>query len=191
MASALGFKSQHQSSSAAPFPTPPTIGHSCQHSCIFPALLGCHIKPGQLWPCDVGPIISKLLHRLCNQGELPPSYNMGWSHSHPPGLKHGHSCFTYLWNQLKVIDMLNHCSRDCLQNLLFKTTLNSPAPCVPSPSSDLGEDILYIYFLIFPGHPDFWTSLKIPICSPRLGCTLLQLCSCSSLLHSFFVCLFV
>ena len=27
-----GFKSQRQSSSAAPFPAPPTIGHRCQHS---------------------------------------------------------------------------------------------------------------------------------------------------------------
>ena len=34
------FKSQRQSSSAAPFPTPPTIGHSCQYSHVFPALLG-------------------------------------------------------------------------------------------------------------------------------------------------------
>ena len=32
MAAAPGFKSQRQSSSAAPFPAPPTIGHSCQHS---------------------------------------------------------------------------------------------------------------------------------------------------------------
>ena len=33
MAAMPGFKYQHQSSSAAPFPTPPTIGHSCL---IFP-----------------------------------------------------------------------------------------------------------------------------------------------------------
>ena len=32
MAAVPGFKSQHQSSSAAPFPAPPTIGHRCQHS---------------------------------------------------------------------------------------------------------------------------------------------------------------
>ena len=68
MVAAPGCKSQHQSSSAEPFPTPPTIGHSCQHSCIFPALLGCHSKSGQVWPCGVEPIISKLLSRLCNQG---------------------------------------------------------------------------------------------------------------------------
>ena len=47
MAAGPGFKSQRQSSSAAPFPAPPTIGHSCQHS-------------GQVWPCAVEPIISKL-----------------------------------------------------------------------------------------------------------------------------------
>ena len=77
MDAAPGFKSQRQSSSVAPFPTPPMIGHSGQHSCIFPALLCCHRKSGQVWPCGMEPIISKLLHRLCNQGELPPSYIMG------------------------------------------------------------------------------------------------------------------
>ena len=79
MAVAPGFKSQHQSSSAAPFPTPHTIGPSCQHSCILPALLGCHSKSGQVWSCGVEPIISKLLGRLCNQrgSGLPPSYIMG------------------------------------------------------------------------------------------------------------------
>ena len=47
MAAAPGFKSQRQSSSAAPFLAPPTIGHSCQHS-------------GQVWPSGVEPMISKL-----------------------------------------------------------------------------------------------------------------------------------
>ena len=42
-----GFKSQPLSSSVAPFPAPPTIGHSCQCS-------------GRVWPCGVEPIISKL-----------------------------------------------------------------------------------------------------------------------------------
>ena len=44
MASMPGLKSPRQSSSAAPFPTPPTISYNCQHSCILPALLGCHSK---------------------------------------------------------------------------------------------------------------------------------------------------
>ena len=95
LAAAPGFKSLCQSSSAAPFPTPPTISSTCQHSCILPALLGCHSKSGQVWPHGMEPIFSKLSHRLCNQGELLPSYILGGSHSHPPGSKHGHSYLTY------------------------------------------------------------------------------------------------
>ena len=41
----LGFKSQHPSSFAAPFPTPPTVSYTCQHPRILPALLGCHSSP--------------------------------------------------------------------------------------------------------------------------------------------------
>ena len=38
-----------------------------------------------------------------------------------------------------------------------------------------GEDILYIFFfLIFPGHLEFWTPLQIPSWGLPLGCTLLQ-----------------
>ena len=95
MAAVLVFKSQHQSSSAAPFPTPPTISYTCQHSHILPALLGCHSKSGQVWSHDMEPIFSKLSHRCCNQGELLPSYILGGNHSHPPGSKHSHSCLTY------------------------------------------------------------------------------------------------
>ena len=96
MAAMPGFKSQCQSSTASPFPTPPTIGYTCQHSRIFPAFLGCHNKSGQVWPCGMEPIISKLLHRCYNQGELLPSYFLGGSHSHTPGSKQGHSYLTYL-----------------------------------------------------------------------------------------------
>ena len=35
MAAGPRFKSQHRSSSAAPFPTPPTISYTCQHSLFF------------------------------------------------------------------------------------------------------------------------------------------------------------
>ena len=90
-----GFKSQCQSSSAALFPTPPTISYTCRHSCILPALLGCHSKSGQLWPHGMEPIISKLSHRPCNQGELLPSPILGGIWSHPPGSKHGHSYLTH------------------------------------------------------------------------------------------------
>ena len=44
MAAGPGFKSLCQSSFAAPFPTPPTISYSCQHSRILPALLGCLVS---------------------------------------------------------------------------------------------------------------------------------------------------
>ena len=50
MATGPGFKSLHQSSSVAPFPTPPTISYTCQCSLICPALLGCHSKSGQVAP---------------------------------------------------------------------------------------------------------------------------------------------
>ena len=70
MAAAPRFKSQCPSSFAAPFLTPPTVSYTCQHPSILPALLGCHSKSGQVWPHGVEPIISKLSHRPCNQGEL-------------------------------------------------------------------------------------------------------------------------
>ena len=69
------------------------------------------------------------------------------------------------------------CQRLAAQLLLYKTALNGPAPCVPSPSSGLwgwGHPI-YI-FLIFPGHLEFWTPLQIPSWGPPLGCTLLHIC---------------
>ena len=77
MAAAPEFKSPHHSSSVAPLLTPPTISYTCQHSPILPALLGCHSKSGQVWPHGMEPIISKLSHRCCNQGELLPSYILG------------------------------------------------------------------------------------------------------------------
>ena len=166
MAAVPGFKSQHQCSSAAPFLTPPMVGYTCQHSCIFPAFLGFLSKSWQAWPCGVEPIISKLLCRLCNQGELPPSYILSGSHSHLPGSKHGHSYLTYLQKQLKVIDMLNDHSRGYLQNCCYAKQLSMAllhVSYLPVQACG-GEDILYVYiFLIFPGHPEFWTPLQIPI----------------------------
>ena len=101
MAAAPGFQSQHQSSSAAPFPTTPTISYTCQHSHILPALLGCHSKSGQVWPHSMESIFSKLPRRCYNQGELPPSYILGGSHSHPPGSKHAHSYLTFSMKPVK------------------------------------------------------------------------------------------
>ena len=68
MAAVPRFKSQHPSSFAAPFLTPPTISYTCQHPRILPALLGCHSKSGQVWPHGMEPIISMLSRRPCNQG---------------------------------------------------------------------------------------------------------------------------
>ena len=95
MAAAPRFKSQHPSSFAAPFPTPPTISYTCQHPRILPALLGCHSKSGQVWPHGLEPIISTLSRRPCNQGVLLPSPILGGSHSHSPGSKHGHCYLTH------------------------------------------------------------------------------------------------
>ena len=95
MAAGPRFKSQCPSSFAAPFLTPPTVSYTCQHPRILPALLGCHSKSGQVWPHGMEPIISKLSHRPCNQGELLPSPILGGIWSHPPGSKHGHSYLTH------------------------------------------------------------------------------------------------
>ena len=78
MAATPGFKSQSQSSSAAPFLTPPTISYTCQHSRILPALLGCHSKSGQVWPHGVEPIFSKLSHRRCNHRRIASQLHLGW-----------------------------------------------------------------------------------------------------------------
>ena len=153
MAAAPGFKSQHQSSSASPFLTPPTVSYTCQHSSIFLGFLGCYSKSGQVWPHGVEPIIPKLSHRCCNQRELPPSSILGWSHSHLPGSK----LFNISMKPVKSYRYIKWpCQRLPSKLLLYKTALNGPAPCVPSPSSDLwgwGQPI-YI-FLVFPGHPEF------------------------------------
>ena len=90
---------------------------------------------------------------------------------HPPGSKHDQSYLTYLWSQLKVIDMLNnHERRLAAQLLLYKTALNGPAPRVQSPMLRLVQwgHPTYI-FLIFPGHLEFWTPLQIPIWKPLLA----------------------
>ena len=95
MATVPGFKSQCPSSFAAPFLTPLTVSYTCQHPPIFPALLGCHSKSGQVWPHGMEPIISKLSRRPCNQGEFLSSPILGGIHSHPPVSKNGHSYLTH------------------------------------------------------------------------------------------------
>ena len=175
MAARPRFKPQHQSSSAALFPIPPTISYTCQHYCIFLALLGCSSKSGQVWPCGMERIISKLSHRCCNrQGLGVPSQ------SHPRW-KSLPSLWLKAWPQLfniskKRVKNYRYAKWPCLRLvaklLLCRTTLNGLAPCVPFPSSDLWG-WRHPIFLIFPGHPEFWTPLQIPLWGPH-GCTLLQ-----------------
>ena len=45
-----GFKSQCQSSSAAPFPTPPTISYTCQHSLFFQLYWAAIVSLGRCGP---------------------------------------------------------------------------------------------------------------------------------------------
>ena len=95
MAAMPGFKSQLQSSSAVPFPTPPTVSYTYQHSLSFQLDCAATVSLGMCGPHGMEPILSKLSHRRCNQGELLPSYILGGSHSQLPGSKHGHSYLTY------------------------------------------------------------------------------------------------
>ena len=50
MAAAPRFKSQHQSSSAAPHPTPPTITYTCQHSLFFQLYWAAIVSLGRCGP---------------------------------------------------------------------------------------------------------------------------------------------
>ena len=57
--------------------------------------------------------------------------------------------------------------------MICRTALKGPAPCVPSQLRLVGVRTSYS-FLIFPGHPEFWTLLQILIWGPP-GCTLLRI----------------
>ena len=108
--------------------------------------------------------LQALMQALCKQGELPPIYFMGWSHSYLPGSKHSHNYLTYPWNQLSYRYVKWPFLSLVTKPLLCKTALNGLVPCVPSPSSDLwgwGHHIhmcICILYFIFPGHPDTLSS---------------------------------
>ena len=73
--------------------------------------------------------------------------------------------------------MLNDRSRGSLQNCCYSKQLSIALLHASHPLAQTcgGEVIIYIYkFLIFPGHPEFWTPLQIPISAPPLDCTLIQ-----------------
>ena len=55
-----------------------------------------------------------------------------------------------------------------LQNCCYTVQLSMALLHVSHPPVQTcgGEDILYIFFLIFPGHPEFWTPLQILIWGP-------------------------
>ena len=95
MAAMPRFKSQCQSSSAAPFLTPPTISYTCQHSLFFQLYWAAIVSPGRCGPMAWSQSSPSSHTGLCNQWELLPSYVLGGSHSHPPGSKQGHSYLTY------------------------------------------------------------------------------------------------
>ena len=49
----------------------------------------------------------------------------------------------------------------------------------------VGVKTSYVFFfLIFPGHLEFWTPLQIPIWGPPLGCTLFQYHATHALKHA-------
>ena len=198
-----GFKSRHQSPSASPFLTPPIISYTCQYSQNFLGVMGCHGKLGQVWPLGVEPTISKLSCRCCNHGELPPSYILGRSHSHLHGSQHSHSYLTYPWNQLKVIDMLNDCSRDYLRNCWYEDSSQRPCSKCPIPQFRLvGMRTSYIFNISWTPwvlnpitNPSLWGGwlhpVTIPGCNVREKTTVCtqyaflsnESCVCSTLIH--------
>ena len=175
MAAVPGFKSHRQSSSAAPFPTPPTISYTCQHSQVFQLYWAARVSLGRCGPLarsqsspssHAGPVTRGVASQL----------HLGWKPLPSPYLKAGPQLVNISMKLVKGYRFVKWpCQRLAAKLLLYKTALNGPAPRVPSPSSGLwgwGHPI-YI-FLIFPGHLEFWTPLHIPIWGPPLGCTLLQ-----------------
>ena len=113
--------------------------------------------------------------RRCNPGELPPS--CGLKSLRSPRLKAWPQLFNIFMKPVKGYRYVKWPRQKlATQLLLYKTALNGPVPCVPSPSSGLwgwGHPI-YFFSLIFPEHPEFWTPLQIPLWAPPLGCTRLQ-----------------
>ena len=174
MAACLSSKSQRQYSSAAPFPSLPTISYTCQHSRIPPALLGCHSlgRPGPMARSHSSP--SSHPGAVTRGSCLPVT--SGLKSLPSPWLQARPQLFNISMKPVKGYRYVKWpCQGSAAPLLLYKTALKGSAPCVPSPLSDLwgwGHPI-YI-FLIFPGHLEFWSPLQIPIWGPPLGCILLH-----------------
>ena len=156
MAATPGFKSQHQTSSAAPFPTPPTIGYTCQHSLIFPALLDCH--DSMVWGQSSASFSAGAVPRgsclpVASWVELLPSpWLKAWPQLCNISMKPGKGYRYVKWP----------CPRLAAKLLLFKTTLNGLAPCHSSDLLGWGHPVYY-FFLVFPGH-----RVLDPITNPHL-----------------------
>ena len=108
---------------------------------LSPKPCGPNLLSKAMW----SPSYSRFSRRCCNQGELPPRYIMGGSHSHLSGSKHGHSYLTYPRNQSKAIAMLNDHSWGNLQNSCCAKQLSMALLHVSYPLVQTcgGEDILY------------------------------------------------
>ena len=88
MAAVPGFKSHRQSSSAAPFPTPPTISYTCQHSQFFQLYWAAIVSLGRCGPMarsqsspssHAGPVTRGVASQL----------HLGWKSLPSPYLKAG------------------------------------------------------------------------------------------------------
>ena len=90
------FKSQSQSSSAAPFPTPPTISYTCQHYLFFQVNWVAIVSLGRRGPMAWSQSSPSSHIGAVTTGALPPSYILGGSHSQIPDSEHPHSYLTYL-----------------------------------------------------------------------------------------------
>ena len=120
-----------------------------------------------MFPWHGANLLQALMQAL-QPGVVASQLHLGWKSLPSPWLKAWPQLFNISMKPVKGYRYVKWpCQRLVAQLLLYKTALNGPAPCVPSPSSDLwgwGHPI-YI-FLIFPGHVEFWTPLQIPIWGP-------------------------
>ena len=94
-----GFKSQLQSSSAAPFPTPPTISYTCQHSLFFQLSWAAIVGLGRSSPMarSHGANLLQTLTQALQPGGVASQLHIGWKSLPSPWLK--------AWPQLFNISM--------------------------------------------------------------------------------------
>ena len=140
MAAMPGFKSQHQSSSAAPFPTPPIISYTCQHSLFFQLYWAAKVSPGRRGPMARSQSSPSSHSGAVTRGSCFPVSSRVEVTPIPPWLKAGPQLFNISMKAVKGYRYVK-CpwgrGQLAAKLLLHKTALNGPAPCVPSPSSGL------------------------------------------------------